>query len=62
MLKRKWVLLCCLLPCVLFAQIRIDSRTVEVYVSVTDAKGKPVTSSKTAENRSFEFSNPLRRV
>ena len=54
MLKRKSLLLCCLLPCVLFAQIRIDSRTVEVYVSVTDAKGKPVTSLQAEDFRVFE--------
>jgi Ca-activated chloride channel homolog len=54
MLKRKSLLLCCLLPCVLFAQIRIDSRTVEVYVSVTDAKGKPVMSLQSEDFRVFE--------
>jgi Ca-activated chloride channel family protein len=54
MLKRKWVLLCSLLPCVLFAQIRINSRTVEVYVSVADSKGKPVKTLQVEDFRVFE--------
>src|SRR4030095_13816329 len=54
MLKRKWVLLCCLLPCMLLAQIRIDSRTVEVYVSITDTKGKAVRNLQAEDFRVFE--------
>ena len=54
MLKRKWVLLCCLLPCMLLGQIRIDSRTVEVYVSITDTKGKAVRNLQAEDFRVFE--------
>src|SRR4030095_3651954 len=54
MLKRKWVLLCSLVPCVLFAQIRIESRTVEVLVSVAENKGKPVRTLQAEDFRVFE--------
>jgi len=55
MLKRRWGLLCCLLPCVLFAQrIKINVRAVEVVVSVTDAKGKPVTNLQMEDFRVLE--------
>ena len=38
MLKFIWCIVCCLLPCLLFAQqIRVEARTVEVYVSVKDS-------------------------
>jgi VWFA-related protein len=55
MLKFIWCIVCCLLPCLLFAQqIRIEARTVEVYVSVKDSKGKAVKSLTMADFRVFE--------
>lgn len=55
MLKWKWILACGLLPCIVFAQrISVDVRTVEVYVSVKDSKGKPVTSLQAADFRVLE--------
>jgi|RhiMethySRZTD1v2_1073278.scaffolds.fasta_scaffold18256_5 VWFA-related protein len=54
MLKWKWGLACCLLPCLLIAQIKIDVRMVEVYVSVKDSKGKAVTSLQADDFRVLE--------
>ncbi|HET9219007.1 MAG TPA: VWA domain-containing protein [Terriglobia bacterium] len=54
MLKWKWVLACCLLPSLLLAQIRIDVRMVEVYVSVKDSKGKAVTTLQADDFRVLE--------
>jgi Ca-activated chloride channel family protein len=54
MLKSKWVIVCVLLPCFLFGQIRIDSRLVEVHVSVRDSNGKPVSTLKAEDFRVLE--------
>jgi VWFA-related protein len=54
MFKRKWLLMGCLLPCMVFAQIRVEVRMVEVYVSVKDTKGKPVTTLQADDFRLLE--------
>ena len=57
MLKRKWLLMGCLLPGLLLAQrISIDVRQVEVYVSVKDSKGRAVTNLQAEDFRVFEDS------
>jgi Ca-activated chloride channel homolog len=53
--KYKWVVFCCLLPCLLLAQqIKLNVTLVEVYVSVKDSKGKPVTGLQVTDFRVLE--------
>ena len=50
--KWKWLLVFGLFSVVTLGQvIKVDVRMVEVYVSVTDSKGKPVTNLQSSDFR-----------